>query len=103
MNWTIAAALAGIVLPLIISWLIYLTITITEVDRSQEAVQQHNKDQDGKIETLRSLPSQVLDRYTGKEADIANKNVQREIDHIIEDLKNHRHQHKDVIHGDDHK
>ena len=105
MNWTpVITIIFSLVATGIVSWLIFVTITVTEVDRSQEAVQEVNRSQDRSIIQLREeihiMPMQVKDRWTGAQAQRERENMQREIDHLHDDLDEHTHMHSEIKHGE---
>ena len=112
MNWTpIITLLFSLIAAGLVSWLVYVTIQVTETDRTQEAVLQTNKQQDGEIRQMRDsinqLPLKTQDRFTGKQASEREKtnqskheDLQRQIDHLHDDLGNHEHKHSEIKHGE---
>ena len=99
----------GIFTLLMLPWQVYVTLVATEVDKSQEAVQDRLAGHETSLVRLSSdihdIPLKMSDRYTGKQADIQNssntlekKALRRELDKMYIYLWNHKHQHKDVIH-----
>ena len=114
MSWTpIITLLFSLIAAGLVSWLVFLSVSYIETDRTQEQVLQTNKQQDEEIHQMREqinqLPLKTRDRYTGSQAQEREKtnkakhqDLQRQIDHTHDDLKNHRHKHSEIDHETDH-
>ena len=97
MNWTpVIILLISMTVSGIIGWLFWLTVGLTEVDRTQEGVEKVNENQTKTIIENRAqilkMSDKVVDRFTGTEATMDRESHRREMDHLNEDLKDHKHE-----------